>query len=299
LDHPSSGPCKQAQSTLDAALFAKKTNLSLAQDRYKEAAEAFQRIGDFTMAVNALVEGGLPASALTPNSPSQASGATQGPPAEQLPPQVIASAPPTIFVRPPTQTALDLELRRQMAEAHVEEPTDCDKSLTATKKDIDAKILKLRQEEPHWEPAPLVEVGTCTSRLHRLFGDGFGLSDTAIAIQVENREKRGCLELKKAYLDRACECTRKGIALSTDQAIQDQTLEAASAVRELETRARNRGIPNERIRAIVTRAEQVRDCYNIQTIETLRGTEQVLEKVVGPETPVIESQPPPQELRRP
>lgn len=191
------------------------------------------------------------------------------------------ATPPTIFVRPPTHTALDLELQRQMEQLQISDPTDCDKSLRATINDINAKILELQKQEPRWEPGPQVGVGTCTSRLHKLFGHDFGLSNTSVAKQVENREARGCLELKKAYLEQACKCASKGITLSTDEAIQDQTLEAASSVRDLETRARNRGIPNERIRAIVTRAAEIRDCYNIQTVETLRSTEQALERELG------------------
>jgi hypothetical protein len=77
-DHPSSGPCRQAQSTLDAARSAKKANPSVAQDRYREAAETFRRIGDFAMAVNALIEGGLPATALGPNPNAPVAPSTRG-----------------------------------------------------------------------------------------------------------------------------------------------------------------------------------------------------------------------------
>lgn len=191
------------------------------------------------------------------------------------------TTPSKVFIRPPSHTALDLVLQEQMARLGISAPTDCDKSLRATIKQIDAKLLALQKQEPPWEPGPQVEVGSCTSRLHRLFGRGFGLSNTSIGKQVENREARGCLELKKAYLERACTCSSKGITMSTDEAIQDQTLEAAAAVRNIEARAREHGIPNGRIRALVARAAEIRDCYNIQTIETLRTTEQSLERELG------------------
>jgi hypothetical protein len=200
------------------------------------------------------------------------------PPEAALPP----ATPPTTYVRPPAVTALDLELQREMARLHVNDRTDCQASLQSTTRAIEAKILELQRQEPPWEAGDLVEVGSCTSRLARLFGSDalhdFGLSLRAVARQVENREARGCLALKRAYLHRACECTRKGMTITTDEAIQDQSLETFSAVRNLEQRAQNQGIMNPRIRQIVQRASAVHDCYNLQTLETLRSTEQALDR---------------------
>jgi hypothetical protein len=131
----------------------------------------------------------------------------------------------------------------------------------------------------------------------------YNLTLTAVGRQVENREARACLQLKLAYFERACKCASRGLTFSTDAALQDQTLETLSAVHDLQNDARDRGILNPTINKIVTRAEEISECANIQTLETLRSTEQVLDRELnmpsGPNSSPSQSlqpQPPPTSL---
>jgi hypothetical protein len=176
----------------------------------------------------------------------------------------------------------DLELHRVLERLNIPNPSDCDASLNKTSTAIDEKIRELEKQEPAWENGPDVEVGSCTSRLQKLFGKlgEFNLRVTSIAKQVANREARACLHLKREYLQNACKCIRKGITISTEEVIQDQSIEAFAAVKRLEQRARDHGVQSGIIRDIVERASEIRDCHNLQTIETLRSTERALRDVL-------------------
>jgi hypothetical protein len=58
--HPSSGPCRQANSALQIARSSGTTNSAMARDRYERAAELFRLAGDFVQQIDVLLEGGLP-----------------------------------------------------------------------------------------------------------------------------------------------------------------------------------------------------------------------------------------------
>ncbi len=170
----------------------------------------------------------------------------------------------------------------------VGDASTCEESIRSLIKTINERIAALMKNEPPFVNGPQVQVGSCTSRLVKLYrvgvvsgpADGVGL--TTVASKVANHEERSCLELKKGYLEKACKCAKQGLTFSADEAIQDQTLEAYAAVQKLEKRARDRSIRNPIINKIVMEAASVRDCFSIGTIETFRNTQKTLETIVGP-----------------
>ena len=94
---------------------------------------------------------------------------------------------------------------------------------------------------------------------------------------VASREEQSCLALKKEYLEQACKCTQRHLDYSFDDALHDQTFEAYSAIRKKEAEWRDKGILNEKINKWVAKAAEVRDCVNLQTLETLHSTEKALD----------------------
>jgi hypothetical protein len=159
------------------------------------------------------------------------------------------------------------------------DPKTCDASVAQEIRDLYARIDAIRRSQPSVGEGPQVNVGSCNSRLRKLFGN---FEDLRTYVNLAAyQEERSCLELKINYLRMACQCSKYGLTFSTNEAVQDQTLEAFSAVRRLEIRARNEGIRNPIINRIVTEAADRRDCYNLQTIEMLRDTEHVLERVLA------------------
>jgi hypothetical protein len=167
------------------------------------------------------------------------------------------------------------------------DPKTCIASIASEANAIQKRMDALQNSEPPYvDGQQKVEIGSCASRLDKLFKRNpiaFGPTQgiTAFENKAANLEERSCLQLKQDYLRQACECSRKGTTFSTDEAIQDQTLEAYAAVQKLEKEGRDKGIKNPIIKKIVSKAAEIRDCYNVQTIEILHQTENTLNGILA------------------
>ena len=237
-DHPSTGHCEDAKRTLDAAHADRHTRPAHSVAQLRKAAQEFGIAGDLIQQAAALKEAA----------------------------ELDAEVPDVKLESPPSLTG------------HEHTRSDCDDAIIPQLRAIRKRIEQLSTEEPD-PKGGAVEEDSCSSRLHKLFGHGFGELDVIpYANQVAIRAEWGCLQLKQEYLQQACKCTKRGLTFSEDEAIQDQTLEAYSAVKRLEEKARSKGIQNKVINAWVKKAGEVRDCYNLQTIEILRRTEHALER---------------------
>jgi hypothetical protein len=156
----------------------------------------------------------------------------------------------------------------------------CYENIKPKLKALDERIDAIRRAEPKIGEGPQVLAGSCTSRLIKLYGSFEG--PRTFANGARFLEERSCLELKKKYLTKACECRMRGLDFSEDEAVQDHTLDVYSAMRKLDKKLRDKGITNPVINKIVTEAADRRDCYNLQTIEILRNTEKTLQRELGP-----------------
>jgi hypothetical protein len=245
-DHPSAGPCKQARSTLDAARFTKSANPSLAKERYKDAAEAFQQVGDFAMAATAMIEGGVAPSAL---------------------------APP-------------IELDPSRFTLNVGDKASCEATIWPIINALNEEITQLISNEPpaSGSKVPVGQCAARILNMYQagmLFGPAPGVGITAVASQAANHEKRACLTLKADFLSKKCKCAAQGESFSTDPEVQDETIRAFKSVQELEKRSRDMGIVNPAVRKMVEKATNVHDCFNLNTIQVLNNTEKALQGAIG------------------
>jgi len=243
-DHPSGGPCKQADGKLNVARTLKKTTPAAARDHYKEVAEMFRRIGDFAKAVETLAEGGLP---------------IDSPPSDSDP----ARFPINIGNKATCQTTIQPMI-----------------SLEAEANNLLAQEPPFKGEET----VRLGECAQRIAKLYNarlIDGPAAGVGVTAFAGQALNHNARACLELKVEFLKKACKCEQKGEFFSTDPAVQDRAMAAYKAVQDLDKRAREAGIVHPAIRSMVEKAADVRDCFNLNTLTMLQNTQKALEQILN------------------
>jgi hypothetical protein len=138
--------------------------------------------------------------------------------------------------------------------------------------ELNKKIAAIRKQ---WNATPgtgpRVDLGSCTQRLHRLDGPYY-LCCKDYGNWADMIEEMACLDLKKFYLKRACDCEDQG-GYSLDEVLQDQTLEAYAAVSKLQKRALHHGIRDPAIRAYVAEARKLLVCIQIGSINGLRKIE--------------------------
>ncbi|MBZ9940173.1 hypothetical protein LB533_03540 [Mesorhizobium sp. BR1-1-13] len=151
-----------------------------------------------------------------------------------------------------------------------QERKECRANLATVLSDLDSKIATLRNSQPSWGEGPQVDVGSCASRLRKLAGNL--LCCQTFANYAPIWEEISCLELKRFYLQRTCECASSG-SYSTDEALQDGVLERYGAFQQLRHRALREGIRNPAIRAYVAEAHEAVDCINQRSLITLKSIE--------------------------
>ncbi len=144
------------------------------------------------------------------------------------------------------------------------------KTLREQAASLRAKVLLSKRTGPQ------VEVGSCATRLNKLFGPFPELCCTDYKSVVATLEEIACLELKMAQLKRSCDCADHG-GYSFDEAVQDQTIELWAAVRLARDKAIARGIKNPIIRATVKEATKAYECIHDGSIAILRGALKTLE----------------------
>jgi hypothetical protein len=151
---------------------------------------------------------------------------------------------------------------------------------------LNEQITRLIANEPPASGSK-VSVGECAARILRLYQAGVvlgpapGVGITAVSSQASNHEQRACLTLKADFLSKACKCAAQDQAFSTNPDVEDKALAAFRSVQTLEKRMRDLGIVNPAIRKMVEKANNVHDCFNLNTIEVLNNTEKALQGVVG------------------
>jgi hypothetical protein len=114
-----------------------------------------------------------------------------------------------------------------------------------------------------------------------VFGLAPGVGVTAVSSQAANHEQRACLTLKADFLSKKCKCAAQDESFSMDPDLQDRTIAAFKSVQTLEKRVRDLGIVNPAIRKMVEKANNVHDCFNLNTIQMLQNTEKALRVVIG------------------
>lgn len=136
--------------------------------------------------------------------------------------------------------------------------------------EINIQIAALHQSTPSFGSGPQVEVGSCASRLKKLSGNF--LCCKTYTNYAAIWEEISCLELKKFYLRKTCECRRSG-GFSTDEALQDGIIEKYAGLQLLRRKALKEGIRNSAIRAYVSDANELLDCFNENTLGALNSIE--------------------------
>jgi hypothetical protein len=93
-------------------------------------------------------------------------------------------------------------------------------------------------------------------------------------------EAISCLALDKFHLVQSCKCGDLGLKYSQDEAAQIATLKAYKEVQALRQKAIKIGIFNKAIRNIVERADEIRQCFDMNTVSMLRKLETDLQEVI-------------------
>lgn len=155
---------------------------------------------------------------------------------------------------------------------------ECRRSIRDAVNAISETTKNIHKSIPKNASGPQVEVGSCASRLKKLAGNF--LCCKADATTARYWEEISCLDLKKYYLEQTCFCLSKGLSFSTDETIQDQTLELYATIRSLEKKGVNLGVQNSIIREIVKQASSIKNCYSIGSLEILRDIERKLSAAV-------------------
>jgi len=143
-------------------------------------------------------------------------------------------------------------------------------------KALDEQISVLRRRDPS-TTGPRTQPGPCAIRLQRIDGTAAYVSGPA---EVDNLNEIACLELKKIYLRRACDCVARGVAFSSSDVVVDDALVAQTRLARAQREVRRRSIRNPAIRRWVDRASRVRDCYSEETVKVLNNTASALERLL-------------------
>jgi hypothetical protein len=124
-----------------------------------------------------------------------------------------------------------------------------------------------------------VPVGNCAVRLQKLAGN-FLCCKTFENI-APYWEEQSCLGLRKFYLEQTCKCAASGLTYSTDEALQDESLEAISLAHKTRLTAIGKGVPNPVIRKYIELTTRAADCINLRTLEELRTVTREIEALIG------------------
>lgn len=163
----------------------------------------------------------------------------------------------------------------------LEAQASCYSDIVPALKNLSARIAVLHQSTPKTGAGPQVEIGSCASRLRKLAGNFLCCKTSANTAAIW--EEISCLELKKHYLRKSCECSSSMGGYTTDEALQDSVLETYKSIMVLRALALKRAVPNKTIRLYVKGMSGVLDCINYQTLQTLKDVERQLTDIIPKE----------------
>ncbi len=146
----------------------------------------------------------------------------------------------------------------------------CNRVMDSAFSDINVQISRLYRSLPRWGEGAQVEVGSCASRLRLLAGNLICCNTFKNIAPVW--EEISCLELKKFYLRKSCECADRG-QYSKDPVLQDGILERYGALMQLRHRALHAGVKDRSIRAVIDEAQKAVDCMNYKSLAILNAIE--------------------------
>lgn len=158
----------------------------------------------------------------------------------------------------------------------------CTKEIQPAIRDINARVKVLLASEPAQGAGPQVNVGSCASRLRKLAGNF--LCCRTFANTAPIWEEVSCLQLKKHYLQKSCECAGAAGGYTQDEALQDSILEQYTVLKQLKKKAISKGIPNKLISNYVGDISRRIDCLNDQTLQILNASLRQLDDALK-ETP--------------
>jgi hypothetical protein len=94
-------------------------------------------------------------------------------------------------------------------------------------------------------------------------------------------EAISCLALEEWQLRQECKCHDLGLNFSRDdEAAETATLQAYKDVQALRAKATKIGIPNKAIRSFIDRADEIKSCFDTNTVSLLRKTERDIRAIV-------------------
>jgi hypothetical protein len=156
--------------------------------------------------------------------------------------------------------------------------TSCEKEIRPIVKELNVKIRSLEKSEPKIGTGRQVNVGSCASRLRKLAGNFLCCKTFANTAPVW--EEISCLQLKKHYLEKSCECAGQNGGYSLDETLQDSVYEQYQAFKTARKEAMKRGIPNKLIRSYVSEVTKRIDCINSQTLQIVTESTRQLETLL-------------------
>jgi hypothetical protein len=100
----------------------------------------------------------------------------------------------------------------------------------------------------------------------------------------EAHEAISCLALEKWQLQQECKCHDRGLSFSRDdEAAETATLQAYKDVQALRVKATKIGIPNEAIRSFVDHADEIKSCFDMNTVSLLRKIDHDIQNIIEAE----------------
>lgn len=274
-DHPSGGPCEEGKGELLAAREMRKTDPPLAQTRYRQAAQKYNDAHDFRMQIDVLIEAGLPlAEAVAKRVAERSFTPTPSPPLK-------AAAPASEAI------IAHMETDPSRFTLNIGDKMNCEATIRPQINALNEAVTYLIANEPP-SSGSKVQVGKCATRLMKFyqagltFGPAPGVGLTAVSSQQANHEQRACLTLKADLLAKACKCSEEGQAFSTDPQVQDQMISTFKSVKQIEKRMRDAGVVNPALRKMIEKANNVHDCFNLNSLQVLGNTEAALKRAFGP-----------------
>jgi hypothetical protein len=96
----------------------------------------------------------------------------------------------------------------------------------------------------------------------------------------EEQEAISCLELEKWQLQQECKCHDSGLGFSRDdEPAETATLQAYKDIQDLRAKATKIGIRDKAIRSFVDRADEIKTCFDMNTVSLLRNIERDINNV--------------------
>jgi hypothetical protein len=97
-------------------------------------------------------------------------------------------------------------------------------------------------------------------------------------------EAISCLALDKWQLEQECKCGDRGLKFSRDESAETATLQAYKEVQALSRQATKIGIPNKAIQKYVDNANEVKSCFDMETVTLLRNAEHEIQLIINSES---------------